>query len=543
MRDAARGEDGAGRDRQGVTGRGGERAGGRVGDREATQGPVGSDVVHRVAGTDLQDITGGAGRDVGDGGVTGEGRDAVGRIISAEVRPGDEEAGDQAGRAARAEDIRELELIVHRQARRGRDVERAARVGEGRVVERRECQDVRASAGEIDDGITVGAEHGHRLGRVRSVADHVQATAFEVDRAAGETTGRVVGGDVVEREDAARADDRAVTGGREDRVQGASRAADRHGAAFDNQIAREGISRREIQLRAGCSTEIKAAGRGAAAAIPEDARDVRHTRTDEKKNACIAVVRQVDSVRQVEHRPARQHVVQGAVAVVVRERTGEREAISTGDGRVIAGQEDRIRDRVGAGKVEASLEDTPVEVKLAGRQGRDGCGDRRAPRGSGADRDRTGRDADDGGARWNAGARDRLADLETGGRGDARKHRAAGHRGDRERRGRDAARTEGADLVQEDTALGERREASIGVRRSAAEGQRGVVGHRDIEGRVATDAGVTADDAVPDGRACSADIESRRLRGGRGGRVDVITGDGEDLAVLEVVREGGVVIA
>ena len=234
MRDAARGEDGAGRDRQGVTGRGGERAGGRVGDREATQGPVGSDVVHRVAGTDLQDITGGAGRDVGDGGVTGEGRDAVGRIIGAEVRPGDEEAGDQAGRAARAEDIRELELIGHRQARRGRDVERAARVGEGRVVERRECQDVRASAREIDDGITVGAEHGHRLGRVRSVADHVQATAFEVDRAAGETTRRVVRGDVVEREDTARADDRTVTGGREDSVQGASRAADRNGAAFDH---------------------------------------------------------------------------------------------------------------------------------------------------------------------------------------------------------------------------------------------------------------------------------------------------------------------
>ena len=504
MRDAARGEDGAGRDRQGVTGRGGERAGGRVGDREATQGPVGSDVVHRVAGTDLQDITGGAGRDVGDGGVTSKGRDPVGHVIGTEVTATDKETGSQAGRAARAEEIRELELIGRSQAGRGRHVERAARVGEGRVVERRECQDVRASAGEIDDGITVGAEHGHRLGRVRSVADHVQATAFEVDRAAGETTRRVVRADVVEREDAARADDRAVTGGREDGVQGAGRAADRCGTAFDNQVAREGVRRREIQLRAGCSAEIKAAGRGAAAAIPEHARDVRHTRTDEKKSARSAVVRQVDGVREVEHRAARQHVVQVTVSAIIRDDTREREAISTGDGRVIAGQEDRIRDRVGAGKVEASLEDTPVEVKLAGRQGRDGCGDRCAPRGSSADRDRTGRDADDGGARWNAGARDRLADLETGGRGDARKHRAAGHRGDRERRGRDAARTEGADLVQEDTALGERCEASIGVRRSAAEGQRGVVGHRDIEGRVATNAGVTADDAVPDGRACSA---------------------------------------
>ena len=163
MRDAARGEDGAGRDRQGVTGRGGERAGGRVGDREATQGPVGSDVVHRVAGTDLQDITGGAGRDVGDGGVTGEGRDAVGRVIGAEVRPGDEEARDQAGRAAGAEDVRELELIVHRQARRGRDIERAARVGEGREVERRKGERIRAGAGEIDGRVTVGTEHGGGL--------------------------------------------------------------------------------------------------------------------------------------------------------------------------------------------------------------------------------------------------------------------------------------------------------------------------------------------------------------------------------------------
>ena len=181
MRDAARGEDGAGRDREGVAGRSSNRAGGRIGDREGAQGPVGSDVVHRVAGTDLQDITGGAGRDVGDGGVTGEGRDAVGRIIGAEVRPTDEEARDQAGRAARAEDIRELELIVHRQARRGRDVERTARVGEGRIVERREGQDIRAGAGEVDGRIAVGTEHGHRLGRVPAVADHVQATAFEID--------------------------------------------------------------------------------------------------------------------------------------------------------------------------------------------------------------------------------------------------------------------------------------------------------------------------------------------------------------------------
>ena len=254
-------------------------------------------------------------------------------------------------------------------------------------------------------------------------------------------------------------------------------------------------------------------------------------------------MRQVDGVRQVEHRAARQHVVHVTVIVIIRDGAREGEAVRAGDRGVIAVQEDRVRDRVGAGEVEAGLDDAAVEVELAGRQGRDGCGDRRAPRGSGADRDRTGRDADDGGARWNAGARDRLADLETGGGGDARKHRAAGHRGDRERRGRDAARTEGADLVQEDTALGERCEASIGVRRSAAEGQRGVVGHRDIEGRVATDAGVTADDAVPDGGACPTDIESRRLRGGRGGRVDVITGDGEDLTVLEVVRESGVVIA
>ena len=253
-------------------------------------------------------------------------------------------------------------------------------------------------------------------------------------------------------------------------------------------------------------------------------------------------MRQVDGVRQVEHRAARQHVVQVTVIVIIRDGAREGEAVRAGDRGVIAVQEDRVRERVGAGEVEAGLDDAAVEVELAGRQGRDGCGDRRAPRGSGADCDRTGRDADDGGARWNAGARDRLADLETGGGGDARKHRAAGHRGDRERRGRDAAGAERADLVQEDTTLGERGGSGIGVGRSPAEGQRGVVGHRDIEGRVATDAGVPADDAIPDGRACPADIESRRLRGGRGGRVDVIAGDREDLTVLEVVREGGVVI-
>ena len=504
MRDAARGEDGTGRNREGIITRAGERPRGGVRHREAAKSPVARRRQAGRARGNLDDIAGKSGVDVDRRGVTSEGRDPVGHVIGTEVTATDKETGSQAGRAAGAEEIRELELIGRSQAGRGRHVERAARVGEGRVIERREGERIRTGAGEIDGGVAVGTQHGHGLGRVRAVADHVQAATFKVDRAAGESAGRVVRGDVVEREDAARADDRAVTGGREDGVQGAGRAADRCGTAFDNQVAREGVRRREIQRIAAGAAEVDAATGARAAAVLEHARDVRRARADEDQDTSAAVVRQVDGVRQVEHRAARQHVVQETVSAIIRDDTREREAISTGDGRVIAGQEDRVRDRVGAGEVEAGLDDAAGEVELAGRQGRDGCGDRRAPRGSSADRDRTGRDADDGGARWNAGARDRLADLETGGGGDARKHRAAGHRGDRERRGRDAARTEGADLVQEDTALGERCEASIGVRRSAAEGQRGVVGHRDIEGRVATDAGVTADDAVPDGRACSA---------------------------------------
>ena len=91
--------------------------------------------------------------------------------------------------------------------------------------------------------------------------------------------------------------------------------------------------------------------------------------------------------------------------------------------------------------------------------------------------------------------------------------------------------------------MGEIGYPSISVRRRSAEGQRRIVGDRDVERRIAADAGVAADDAVPNGRACPTDIKNRRLRGGRGGRVDVITGDREDLAVLEVIREGGVVIA
>ena len=91
--------------------------------------------------------------------------------------------------------------------------------------------------------------------------------------------------------------------------------------------------------------------------------------------------------------------------------------------------------------------------------------------------------------------------------------------------------------------MGEIGYPSISVRRSAAEGERRVVGNRDVERRIAADAGVAADDAVPDGRARTADRQSRRLRGGRGGGVDVIARDREDLAVLEVIREGGVVVA
>ena len=216
-------------------------------------------------------------------------------------------------------------------------------------------------------------------------------------------------------------------------------------------------------------------------------------------------MREVDGVRQVEHRTARQNVVQVTVTVIVRDRAREREAIRASDGRVIAGQEDRIRDRVGSREVESGLDYSAGEVELAGRERRDCCRDGAGCRGSRAQGNRAGCNAHDGGAGRDTGARDRLADLETGGGGDARKHRAAGHRGDRERRGRDAARTEGADLIEEEATLGERREASIGIRRSAAEGQRRVVGHRDIEGRVATDAGVTANDAVPDGRAGAAD--------------------------------------
>ena len=151
------------------------------------------------------------------------------------------------------------------------------------------------------------------------------------------------------------------------------------------------------------------------------------------------------------------------------------------------------------------MEDAPVEVELAGRERRDYRRDGAGCRGSSTQGNRAGRNAHDGGAGRDTGARDRLADLEADRRSDTSEHRTAGRRGDRERRGRDTTRTEGADLIEEETTLGERREASIGIRRSAAEGQRRVVGHRDIEGRVATDAGVTADDAVPDGRAGAAD--------------------------------------
>ena len=252
-------------------------------------------------------------------------------------------------------------------------------------------------------------------------------------------------------------------------------------------------------------------------------------------------MRQVDGVRQVEHRAARQHVVQVTVIVIIRDGAREREAVRARDRGVIAIQEDRVRERVDAGEVEAGLDDAAIEVELADGQGGDGGGDRRARRGRRADGDRVRGQTDDGGARRDAGAGDRLADLEADGRGDGGERGAGVGRDGRSRR--DAAGAERADLVQEDTTLGERGGSGIGVGRSPAEGQGRVVGHRDIERGVATDAGVTADDAVPDGGACPADIESRRLRGGRGGRVDVIAGDREDLTVLEVVREGSVVIA
>ena len=280
------------------------------------------------------------------------------------------------------------------------------------------------------------------------------------------------------------------------------------------------------------------AGRGA---ILEHARDVRRARADEDQDTRVGIVRKVDHAREVEHRAARQHVIQVTVAVIIREPTGESETVRTGDRGVITVQEDRVRERVGAGEVEAGLDDAAVEIELADRQGRNRRGGRCSRCRSGSDRDRTGRNADDGGTSRDARARNRLADLESDGRRD-RLEDGGAVRGIR-RSGRDAAGTEGADLVQQDAALGQGGRTSIGIGRSSAEGQRRVVGDCDVERRVAADAGITADDAVPNGRAGAADGEGRRLRSGRGGGVHVIPRDGEDLAVLEVVRERGSVIA
>ena len=163
MRNPAGGEDRAGRNREGVVARAGERARGGIRQGEAAEGPVGRGRQARRARGNLDDIAGEGRVDVDRRGVTSEGRDPVGRIIGAEVGPTDEEARDQTGRAAGAEEVRELEFIGRSQAGRGGDVEPATRVRERREVERGEGERIRTGAGEIDGRVTVGTEHGGGL--------------------------------------------------------------------------------------------------------------------------------------------------------------------------------------------------------------------------------------------------------------------------------------------------------------------------------------------------------------------------------------------
>ena len=105
------------------------------------------------------------------------------------------------------------------------------------------------------------------------------------------------------------------------------------------------------------------AGRGA---ILEHARDVRRARADEDQDTRVGIVRKVDHAREVEHRASRQHVIQVTVAVIIREPTGESETVRAGDRGIVAGEKDRIRDRVRAREVESGLENAAVEIELAG---------------------------------------------------------------------------------------------------------------------------------------------------------------------------------
>ena len=352
MRDAARGEDAARGDGQ-VGGRAGgaDIAGGRVGDRETTQGAVEGDVVGSEGRGDAQDVAEGGRADVGGGGIARELDDTVGGVVSAELAVADEELGLEAGRQAVEE-----QLTGYAEVGRASDVQSAARIGEEGEIKSREGE--RGGASRLGDlGVTVEASW------------------------TGELIGAGAGGDVIEGAAHHREGRGIPESGRQgvdDVIDGSAKGVERAGGAGDGRRTAlhdergDGIGPGEVELARAAVVDL--AGRGGAA-VDHGAGEVRGAGAAGDEDASGTVVRDIEST-EIKGGAAGQVVEDPAVGTRVDRRAIEGKGLAATEGDGVTVEDDAAGTiRAGKGLGHGGLDATAVELQALGRAESGGLGE------------------------------------------------------------------------------------------------------------------------------------------------------------------------
>ena len=336
---AAGGEDAARGEREDGLGEAADIASGYVGDGERVERARGGvEIIGTIAGADL-DV---AGRDRGvdrsRGVVGGQGHDTRRDVVGREVRA-DMDARQDASRQRGSGG--EPELVADAESGDAGEIEGGLRVLELDLGER---EDVAAGPLHEDAGGAVAeAEDASGLGRARVVADVAEDAGIEIKGAGVADTVRVVRAGVIDDEDAGPADEEALAARGADTRQRAG-AAEADFAAFDAEATAEGVNSSQVD-RAGATVVKRSRRRGTS--IDNCPADVGDPGTKQQEySRVVRSVIEIDRSLEVEGAAACDVVIEIAVTVVIGERGGDPEGVSTHDAGGFAVETDRGVDDV-----------------------------------------------------------------------------------------------------------------------------------------------------------------------------------------------------